>query len=243
MPKPEPYSSKPRFPCFEPRCQRHSNPYRTFSGLQKHLESVLSSIVRKSLSNKGSTGKWHTSGFRKMLEDEEDEEDEEVEIISQLLLRVPEASSTSFLPNSGATSGQHTTHKRRTPNPTASHEHRHTHYPTNEIFNPSGGVQQDYPGYRKKNHYSYTFGNDRVTGDSRKAPDEGRREAGKVAETRSRSMRSKRTLVEAEAEDGQVSQRGTSKVAAGSHPPIQNNPAASSLSYNPVDGSPRIPSY
>ena len=34
-------SPKPGFPCFEPRCQRHNDPYRTKSGLQKHLEAVL----------------------------------------------------------------------------------------------------------------------------------------------------------------------------------------------------------
>jgi len=44
MPKLDPSSkssSNPGFRCFEPRCQRYNTPYRTISGLQKHLESVL----------------------------------------------------------------------------------------------------------------------------------------------------------------------------------------------------------
>jgi len=257
MPKLEPSSSKPGFPCFEPHCQRHTNPYRTIFGLQKHLEYVLRYFPDRH-SKRGSEarnhnvnrvlrelkldnpemieGPWEVAEERfqdaegenedysaeEELEDDEEEEDEDdedevVEIIPQRLLRVPEASSADIIPNSGGTSVQRYTHKRSTPNPTATHDHRHTHRSPNETIDTSRGLGQGYPGSREQDSYRNTFDDGRSRGDTRKPAGAGRREGGKVGDTRSRSTRFKRTPVEAEAGDGHASQRTIPKVGASTH--------------------------
>jgi len=58
MPSGPPLRNTHVYACFEPRCSRHSNPYRTSNGFRKHLESVLKHLPDRQ-SKRGEVARYH----------------------------------------------------------------------------------------------------------------------------------------------------------------------------------------